>query len=163
MAWQAFLLETQILGRAVEGLLFPPPARKSLTARVLTGLAIAFACAGLFALCAGGYLWLAETYSVRAALLATGGGGLLLALLMGGAAWAAGNYRFFKSKVRERVVRRRLQDLGTAVAQEFGESVREFPKTSAALAALAGLALGEQALRHDMPKDHDNQDKSRLN
>jgi hypothetical protein len=85
----------------------------------------------------------------------------LLALVMGAAAWAAGNYRFFHTRARERIVRRRLKELGSAVVQEFGDQVREYPKTSAAVAALAGLALGEQALRHDMLKEHDGKDQSR--
>lgn len=163
MSWQALLLETHILGRAVDGLLFPQPARKSLAVRVMTGLAIAFACAGLFALSAGAYIWLAEAYSVRTALLATGGGGLLLALLIGAGAWAAGNYRFLGLRARERLVRRRMKDLGTAVLDEFGDSVREHPKTAAAIAALAGLALGEQVMRDDIPKDRpkDRGDKNR--
>lgn len=153
MPWQSLLLETQILARAVDGLMTPPaPPKRSPTAKVLEVLAVVLVCVGLAALGVGVYLWLAETYPLRIVALMMGGGGIAAGLVFAGSAWTVANRRMLTRRVKEKVVKHRVQELAQAVTEEFGDVVRDYPKTTAAIAAFAGIALGDLAARNSNVK-----------
>lgn len=153
MPWQSLLLETQILARAVDGFMTPPaPPKRSPTAKVLEVLAVALVSLGLAALGVGAYLWLSETYPLRTVALIMGGGGIAIGLLFAGSAWAVANRRMLTRRVKEKVIRHRVQELAQAVTEEFGDVVRDYPKTAAAVAAFAGIALGDLASRNSNVK-----------
>lgn len=146
MSWQSLLLETQLLSRAVDSLLSPPPVpTKSTAARLLVVLSAVLIFAGIGFLGVGTYMWLRELYPLRMAVMIMGG------ILVGfsGVALAASNYRRAYSKVREKVIKHKLHELASAVAEEFEDAVREYPKTAAAIAALAGVLIGEHAARNN--------------
>lgn len=151
MSWQALLLETQILSRAVDSLLSPPPVqRKSTAVKLALGLSVVLVCVGLGFLGVGIYMWLGELYPPRMAMLMMGGIVVAFALFTGGIAMTAANYRRIHAKVREKVIRHKLHELMSAVTEEFEDSVRQYPKTAAAAAALAGVIIGEHAARHNV-------------
>lgn len=144
MLWRALLLETHLLARAVDSFMSPPVVRPNASAKFLSTLAFVIGVIGAGALSFGSYLWLTEIYPLRTAVLIMGGAGLGIALLCCGAAWAIGNYRYLHGKVRNRVIRSKVENVIEAASEEFGDVVRAYPKTAAALAALAGLTIANQ-------------------
>lgn len=145
MSWQALLLDPLLIARAVDSFMAPPPpVKRSMTAHFLTGMAVVVACLSLIALAVGSYFVLLESYSLPHTLLIMGGGGLLFAALTGGIAWTVYNARMLKAKVRNKVIQSKVSNLLESVKEEITTPIREYPKTAAALAALAGLIVAEK-------------------
>lgn len=122
----------------------PPPVQRSATARFLMGLAVVTACLSLIAITVGVYFVLLQTYTLPQTMLMMGTGGLVFSIVAGGVAWGIYNARMLKNKIRNKVVHHKVNTLLEAVKEEITAPIREYPKTSAALAALAGLVIAEK-------------------
>lgn len=145
MLWQTLLLETQLLSRLVESFIAPPPpVRKSTTAQFLQVLAVVLACLAVAALGVGTYMWMRETYTLRETAVYMGSLGIVLALLCGGVAWVIENKRYIRAKIAGKVVKHKVSNLYEAVTDEFSDTVREYPKTTAAVAAILGLVAANK-------------------
>lgn len=155
MSWQALLLETQLLTRAVDGLMSPPPVRKNTAAKALTAFAAVLSVAGLGALAVGAFFWLSEVYPLHIVMTILGGAVLGLAVVAGLCAWLAYNSRFLNAKLRQKVIQSKLKDLSEAVGDEFSGAIRDYPKTTAALAALLGIAVGTIIMKNKGLTLHD--------
>jgi hypothetical protein len=145
MSWRSFLIETRLLARAVESVMAPPPVKRgSPAARFMTALAAILGFAACVALAAGVFMWLDEVYPLRQALVLFGAGGILVASVIGGATYAVSHWRKIKLRIAKKVVERKVHSLFDAVMDEFEVPVKLYPKTATAIAALAGVAIGDR-------------------
>lgn len=144
MLWRTLLMDTQLIVRALDTFVSPAPVRTSAVARFLAGLSAALACVGSFALVGGIYMWLEESYTMREALLITGSGVLVFAGIMAGIVYTSCRLRQIKMRVGAKIFKRRVKNLAEAVGEELTDPIREYPKTAAALAVLAGIVLSEK-------------------
>lgn len=155
MLWQTMLLDSRLIARAVDNLMTPPQVRRSTTAQAITVAAVVLACAALCALLYGAFLWVGMRYTPEATAFIMGGILSLVAACLGLIGWAVYNTRAIKSRVREKVISHKLSNFIDAMVEEFEEPVRKYPKTAAALAALAGGLTADAMIKRSgiAPRD----------
>ncbi len=92
----------------------------------------------------GLYLWLEATQTPQVAALATGGAALLLALVFGVVQLAILWVKARKIRQAKQAVESVLREILSSANDEVGVTVRDNPKTSALIALVLGLLLGDR-------------------
>ncbi len=105
-----------------------------------------FVTLGFLFLIFGFYLWLQATQTPQVAAFVTGGAALLLAVILGGVQLVILWLKARKIRQTKQVVEDVLREIVSSANDEIGATVHDNPKTSALVALVLGLLVGDRVL-----------------
>lgn len=133
--------EIALMDRLIKGGPLLPRSRTLETLMCATGLSSLAALGfGLY----GFYLWLSQNYPPEVTAFAMAGAFLGVSLLSSLLALAYRMIRQSKISQAKDDIRSMIGEWMDKAEEEFGEPIRENPKSSAALASMAGFMVGER-------------------
>lgn len=138
------LAERFIIGKIIQAPLIMPD--RSPVGHLLILAAAIFALTGAGFMLFSAHLWLNDHYRPDLAAAMMGLAAFLMATL---AALSAGMFFYFRYRMIRKIkseIDRTVHDIAGLIDDFLSDPVRENPKTSVTLAALAGFLLGEKGL-----------------